>query len=431
MGMEYVLLAFVVMLVLIALQVPIAVAMALPGIAGFTAVVGWQPTLFMVGETAFSTVNSYSLSVVPLFILMGNLINAADISRELYQATYRFVGHLRGGLAIATVLACAGFAAVCGSSLATSAAMTRVAYPEMKRYGYHDSLSTGCIAAAGTLGIMIPPSVAFMIYGIMTQTDIGMLFIAGVVPGLLGALLYVGAVMVTTWRRPDSGPAGERSSWGQRWQALRGVGSVAALFGLVIGGLYGGWFTPTEAAGVGAIGALAIVALRRRLTVRMLLQVLRDTVSTTTSLFFILIGALLLSKYISVAGFTPWLTEAFKAMQMGPMAFLLVVCFMYLVLGCFLESMSMLLLTLPIIFPLVVAQGINPVWFGVLMVTMIEVALITPPVGMNVYMIAGQLRHVPLATVFKGAGVFVAADLVRVALLLAFPALALWLPSVT
>ena len=431
MGMEYVLLAFVIMLVLIALQVPIAVAMALPGIAGFTAVVGWQPTLFMVGETAFSTVNSYSLSVVPLFILMGNLINAADISKELYQATYRFVGHLRGGLAIATVLACAGFAAVCGSSLATSAAMTRVAYPEMKRYGYDDSLSTGCIAAAGTLGIMIPPSVAFMIYGIMTQTDIGMLFIAGVLPGLLGALLYVGAVMVTTWRRPASGPAGERSTWGQRWLALRGVGWVAALFGLVIGGLYGGWFTPTEAAGVGAVGALAIVAMRRRLTVRMLVQVLRDTVTTTTSLFFILIGALLLSKYISVAGFTPWLTEAFKAMQMGPMTFLLVVCCMFLVLGCFLESMSMLLLTLPIIFPLVVALGINPVWFGVLMVTMIEVALITPPVGMNVYMLAGQLRHVPLSTVFRGTGPFVVADLVRVGLLLAFPAIALWLPSIT
>lgn len=241
--------------------------------------------LVLVGETAFSTVNNYSLTVVPLFILMGNLINEADISRELYRTTYRFVGHLRGGLAIATVLACAAFAAICGSSLATSAAMTRVAYPEMKRYGYSDALATGCIASAGTLGIMIPPSVALMVYGIMTQTDIGKLFIAGVLPGLLGALLYVGAVVVYTWRNPESGPAGERSNWTERLHSLRSIGSVALLFGLVIGGLYGGWFTPTEAAGIGAAGAFALVIARGRLTRKMLAQVLRETAVTTTSLF--------------------------------------------------------------------------------------------------------------------------------------------------
>ncbi len=428
--MTTVLLLLALMLLLVALEVPIAVAMALPGIAGFISIVGIEPTLFMIGETTFNTVVSYTLSVVPLFILMGNLVNGADISRELYIAAYRCVGHLRGGLAIATVIACAGFAAVCGSSLATSAAMTRVAYPEMKRYGYDDALATGCIASAGTLGIMIPPSVAFMIYGILTQTDIGKLFIAGVVPGLLGALLYIGAVMFTTWRRPGSGPAGERSSWAERWRALRGVGSVALLFGLVIGGLYGGWFTPTEAAGVGAVGAFLIAWARGRLTRAMLAQALLDTVKTTTTLFFILIGALLLTKYITIAGFTPWLTEWFSGLAMGNVAFLLLVCGLFLVLGCFLESMSMILLTLPILFPLVVARGIDPVWFGVIVVTMIEVALITPPVGMNVYMLAGQLPKVPLATVFRGAASFVAADLVRVALLIAFPALSLWLPSV-
>ncbi len=428
--MTTVLLLLALMLLLVALEVPIAVAMALPGIAGFISIVGIEPTLFMIGETTFNTVVSYTLSVVPLFILMGNLVNGADISRELYIAAYRCVGHLRGGLAIATVIACAGFAAVCGSSLATSAAMTRVAYPEMKRYGYDDALATGCIASAGTLGIMIPPSVAFMIYGILTQTDIGKLFIAGVVPGLLGALLYIAAVMFTTWWRPGSGPAGERSSWAERWRALRGVGSVALLFGLVIGGLYGGWFTPTEAAGVGAVGAFLIAWARGRLTRAMLAQALLDTVKTTTTLFFILIGALLLTKYITIAGFTPWLTEWFSGLAMGNVAFLLLVCGLFLVLGCFLESMSMILLTLPILFPLVVARGIDPVWFGVIVVTMIEVALITPPVGMNVYMLAGQLPKVPLATVFRGAASFVAADLVRVALLIAFPALSLWLPSV-
>jgi C4-dicarboxylate transporter, DctM subunit len=366
-----------VMLLLVALQVPIAVAMALPGVVGFAWVVGWQPTLFMIGETTFNTVNSYTLSVVPLFILMGNLVSGADISRELYNAAYRFVGHLRGGLAIATVIACAGFAAVCGSSLATSAAMTRVAYPEMKRYGYDDALSTGCIAAAGTLGIMIPPSVALMVYGILTQTDIGKLFIAGVVPGLVGALLYVGAVVFTVWRNPQAGPAGARSSGAERLAAVRGVGSVALLFGLVIGGLYGGWFTPTEAAGVGAVGALAIVWVRGRLTVALLKRALIDTVRTTTTLFFILIGALLLTKTITVTGFTPWLTGVFQGLEMSNLAFLVLVCLLYLVLGCFLESMSMILLTLPILFPLVVARGIDPVWFGVLVVTLIEVAFST------------------------------------------------------
>jgi C4-dicarboxylate transporter, DctM subunit len=428
--MTLVLVSFVVMLGLIALQVPIAVAMALPGFIGFAWVVGWNPAIFMVGETTFSTVNSYSLSVIPLFILMGNLINAADISKDLYQTTYRFVGHLRGGLAIATVLACAAFAAVCGSSLATSAAMTRVAYPEMKRYKYSDALATGCIASAGTLGIMIPPSVAFMIYGIMTQTDIGKLFVAGILPGLLGALLYVGAVMFYTWRFPDAGPAGERSTWRERFAALRGVGAVALLFGLVIGGLYGGWFTPTEAAGVGAIGAFLLVAARGRLSITMLKEVLCDSASTSATLFFILIGALIYGKFIAVAGFTPWLTDAFKSMQLGPYGLLLVICLMYLVLGCFLESMSMLLLTLPIIFPLVLASGISPIWFGVIIVTMIEVALITPPVGMNVYMLASQLKQVPLNVVFRGASVFVAADVIRVAIILAFPAIATWLPSV-
>jgi len=429
--MSATIIAMVVMLALIALEVPIAVAMLITGVVGCLSVLGWSPTLFLVGETAFSTVNNYSLTVVPLFILMGNLINEADISRELYRTTYRFVGHLRGGLAIATVLACAAFAAICGSSLATSAAMTRVAYPEMKRYGYSDALATGCIASAGTLGIMIPPSVALMVYGIMTQTDIGKLFIAGVIPGLLGALLYVGAVVVYTWRNPESGPAGERSTWTERLHSLRGIGSVALLFGLVIGGLYGGWFTPTEAAGIGAAGAFAMVIARGRLSRKMLAQVLRETAVTTTSLFFILIGALVLSKYITISGFTPWLGGVLQGTDLTAMQFLLIICGMYLVLGCFLESMSMLLLTLPIVFPLVVSYGIDPIWFGVLIVTLIEVALITPPVGMNVYMLASQIPSVPLNVVFRGASAFVAADVIRLGILLAVPAIALWLPSIT
>jgi tripartite ATP-independent transporter DctM subunit len=257
------------------------------------------------------------------------------------------------------------------------------------------------------------------------------LFIAGVLPGLLGALLYVGAVVVYTWRNPESGPAGERSTWTERLHSLRGIGSVALLFGLVIGGLYGGWFTPTEAAGIGAAGAFAMVIARGRLTRKMLAQVLRETAVTTTSLFFILIGALVLSKYITISGFTPWLGGVLQGMDLSAMQFLLIICAMYLVLGCFLESMSMLLLTLPIVFPLVVSFGIDPIWFGILIVTLIEVALITPPVGMNVYMLASQIPSVPLNVVFRGASAFVAADVIRLGILLAVPAIALWLPSIT
>lgn len=423
------LVALAVMLVLIVVEVPIAVAMALPGIAGFLWMLGWEPTAYMVAETTFSTVNSYALSVIPLFILMGNLINEADVSRELYDAAYRFVGHLKGGLAIATVIACAAFAAVCGSSLATAAAMSKVAYPSMKRYGYADGLAAGSIASAGTLGIMIPPSVAFMVYGIMTQTDIGKLFMAGVLPGLLGALLYILAVLAAVTLRPQDGPAGERSSWGERFHALRGTGTVLGLFLVVIGGMYGGIFTPTEAAGIGAVGAFFIALARRKLTAKRLFAILADTAATTTMLFFVLVGALIFSKFITIAGFTQVLTAWFADMQIGQLGLILIICALYLVLGCFLESMSMVLLTLPIVFPVVMAAGFDPIWFGVIMVTLIEVALITPPVGMNVYMMHTLLPHIPMKTIFAGVGFFVIADVVRIALLIAFPAIATFLPS--
>lgn len=427
--MEIALVAIAVMLLLIALEVPIAAAMALPGIAGFAWIVGWEPTLYMIGETTFGTLNGYALSVIPLFILMGNLISAAEVSRELYDAAHRFVGHLRGGLAIATVIACAAFAAVSGSSLATSAAMSKVAYPSMKRFGYSDGLAAGSIAAAGTLGIMIPPSVAFMVYGIMTQTDIGQLFVAGVLPGLLGLLLYIAAVLFATALNPQAGPRGERSSWRERLAALNGVWTVLGLFLLVVGGMYGGLFTPTEAAGIGATGALVIALARRRLTAGLLLSILKETASTTAMLFFILVGALIFTRFINLAGFTQALSDLIQGAEISRMQLILMICLMYLVLGCFLESMSMVLLTLPIVFPVVTAAGFDPVWFGVLMITLIEIALITPPVGMNVYMMSTLLPQVPLRTIFSGVAPFVVADVVRVALLIAFPAIAVWLPS--
>jgi tripartite ATP-independent transporter DctM subunit len=427
--MTIMLCALAILFFLLFLEVPIALAMLAIGIGGFAWIVDWGPAGYMAADTAYRAVHNFNMSVIPLFILMGNLIGRAEISRELFDLAYRFVGHRRGGLAIATVLAGGMFAAVCGSSLASSATMGRVAYPSMKRYNYDDALASGAIASAGTLGIMIPPSIALIVYGILTRTDIGALFIAGVLPGLLGAVLYVGAVWVATLVNPEAGPAGERSSWGERLAALRSVGAVIGLFGLVIGGIYGGLFTPTEAAGVGAVGALAIALWRRKLTLRTFFETLYETAIMSAAIFFVLVGAQVFGNFINVAGFTAELNAFVSGLELPAWAMMLVIVALYLALGCVLESMSMLLLSIPITFPLVLSLGFDPIWFGIVVVTLVEVALITPPVGMNIYVLQGVQPHVPLRKMFAGVTYFVAADVLRILLLLLFPAIALWLPG--
>lgn len=414
---------------LLLLEVPIGVAMLAVGIGGFAAIVDLQAAGYMAADTAYRTVHSYNLSVIPLFILMGNLITRAEISRELFDFAYRFVGHMRGGLAIATVISGGMFSAVCGSSLATAATMGRIAYPSMKRYGYDDSLAAGSIAAAGTLGIMVPPSVALIVYGILTQTDIGKLFIAAIIPGILGALLYIGAVVFSTRLNETAGPAGERSTWSERLASVKSVGAVVLLFGLVIGGIYGGLFTPTEAAGVGSVGALAITLWRRKLTLRSFVETLGETALMSAAIFFILVGAQIFGNFINVAGFTATLQGVVAELDLSAWSVMLLVILLYLVLGCVLESMSMLLLTIPIVFPLVLSLGFDPIWFGIVVVTLIEIALITPPVGMNVYVLQGILPGVPLTRMFAGVAYFLAADVIRIALLLLLPALVLWLPG--
>lgn len=427
--MTIMLCAMALLFLLLFLEVPIALAMLAIGVGGFAWIVDWGPAGYMAADTAYRTVHNFNMSVIPLFMLMGNLISRAEISKELFDLAYKFVGHRRGGLAISTVLAGGMFAAVCGSSLASSATMGRVAYPSMKRYNYDDSLAAGSIAAAGTLGIMIPPSVVLIVYGILTQTDIALLFIAGIIPGLLGAVLYVGAVVFATTLNPDAGPAGERSSWTERLMALRSVGSVVLLFGLVIGGIYGNLFTPTEAAGVGAVGALAIATFRRKLTFRTLLATLGQTAIMSASIFFVLVGAQVFGNFINVAGFTAELNAFVTGLELPAWAMMLVIVAMYLILGCVLESMSMLLLTIPITFPLILHLGYDPVWFGIVVVTLVEVALITPPVGMNIYVLQGVLPKVPLRKMFAGVTYFVIADAIRILLLILIPALALWLPG--
>jgi C4-dicarboxylate transporter, DctM subunit len=421
--------AFVVLFALLFLGVPIAFGLVAVGFVGFALLQGFAPALHMVGQLAFSTALNEELSVIPLFVLMGAFIAASRLSDDLYAAANALLGHLRGGLAMATVLACAGFASVCGSSFATAATMAKVALPPMRRFGYADSLAAGAIASGATLGIMIPPSVPLLLYGFMTRTDISKLFIAGILPGLLGALLYLGAVAWTTWRNPGLGPRGERSNARQRLAALGRVWAVAALFLFIIGGIYAGWFTPTEAAGIGAFAAFLFALARRTLGWRSLVDVLLESATTTATIIMLLIGALIFSNFVDIAG-VPRVIAAWVGN--GALAPVLVIAFIiviYLILGCILDSMSMMFLTVPVFYPVVAALGYDLVWFGIIVVTVIEISLITPPIGLNVFVLHQVQRDIPTPVIFRGVMPFVAADIVRVSLLVAFPAIALVLPA--
>jgi tripartite ATP-independent transporter DctM subunit len=338
---------------------------------------------------------------------------------------------------MATIVACGGFAAICGSSLATAATMAKVAMPEMRKYGYADGLSSASIAAGGTLGILIPPSVILVIYGLLTETSIGKLFIAGIVPGFLGVLFYLAAVRLTVMRNPEAGPAGTRATWGERLQALSHVWAVLLLFFLVIGGLYGAlnfWplnlaFSPTEAAGMGAMGAFLIALARGNLNWRSIREVLGETALTTASLFAVLIGAWVFSNFVNLAGLPEGLLALVTSLDLGPWVVMILIILIYLGLGCIFESMSMLLLTVPIFFPLITSLGFDPVWFGIVVVVVIEISLITPPVGLNVFILKGVVGDVSTATIFRGVTPFWLMDILRLILLLAFPTLVLFLPS--
>lgn len=426
------LIAFVVLIVLIFLRLPLAFAMGTVGFFGYYFLTGnWNASEAMAARRIVDTVQDYSLSVIPLFVLMGNLVSQAGLSDAVYRASHAFMGHWRGGQAIATIAACGGFSAICGSSLATAATMGRVAMPQMRRYGYSDSLAAASIAAGGTLGILIPPSVMLVIYGILTETSIRDLFAAGLLPGLLGILLYMAAVRWSVWRNPqDASARAEPTPWGERLRALARVGDTLLLFSLVIGGMYLGVFTPTEAAGIGAMGAFLIALLRRRLTLRILMSVLMDTARTTTKLFAVVLSALIFSNFINRAGLPDDLLSFVNGLDLSPLGVLPVILGIYIVLGCMFESMSMILLTVPVFFPVVAGLGLDLVWFGILVVIVTEISLITPPVGMNVFVLRGVLPDVSTGTIFRGIVPFIAADFVRVALVLLFPALTLWLPQI-
>lgn len=425
---EISLIGFGAMLFLMALGMPISFAMLIIGSLGISSIVGVKAALGMLGQLPVSITMNYELSVVPMFVLMGTFVNRANLSRDLYDAAHAFLGHRRGGLAMATVVACGGFAAVCGSSLATAATMAKVAMPSMRRYGFSDTLAVGSIAAGGTLGILIPPSVILVIYGIMTGTDIGKLFLGGILPGLLTIGLYMLTIAITTTINPASGPRTERIGFAERFRRLKRVTAMVFLFLFIIGGIYLGIFTPTEAGGAGAFGALIFALWRQALTLSVFMECLLETAKMTTMLFIVLVGAIIFSNFVNLAGLPEALSKLITSQGVGPMGVIFNMMMVYLLLGCFLDSLAMILLTVPIFFPIVSGLGLNPIWFGIVVVMISELALITPPVGMNLFVIKSTVDGVTLPTIYRGIIPFAIADVVRITAVILFPGIPLLLP---
>ncbi|MCP3875607.1 MAG: TRAP transporter large permease [Desulfobacteraceae bacterium] len=427
--MEASLIGFAFLLIFILAKVPIPMAMAVVGFVGFGEAINYHASLAMVAQVASEEGMNYGLSVVPLFILMGNFVTQSGLSHELYKSSYAFLGHKKGGLAMATIVACGGFSAVCGSSLATAATMSKVAMPSMRKFGYADSLATGSIAAGGTLGILIPPSVILVIYGLMTETDIGQLFAAGVLPGLLGVFCYLCAVAAATKINPKIGPRGEKVSWAERFKSLKGVWGVLLLFFIVMGGIYAGIFTPTEAAGIGATGAFFFTLFRKKLTWGILKKVLVDSASTTAMIFFLLIGSMIFANFVNVVGMPDALADFVLGWDVSPFVVILILMLVYVLLGCILESMSMIVLTVPVFYPMIQALGFDLIWFGIVVVVVTEISLITPPVGLNVFVLKAVLPDVKVSTIFKGVTPFWIADIIRLTLIVTFPPISLFLAN--
>jgi len=411
------------------LRFPLALAMGMVGVIGFGELTNYRAAISNLGRLVLDLGQSYSLSVLPLFILMGLLVDRGGMAQQLYKAAYAFLGDKRGGLAMSTVVACGMFSAISGSSIATAATMSKVAMPEMRRYRYADSLATASIAAGGTLGILIPPSVILVIYGILTEQSIGKLFMAGFLPGFLGILLYTLAVYFVVTRNPSLGPAGERTAWPQRLLALKDVWTTLSLFLFVIGGIYIGVFSATEAAGMGAAGALLITFFKGNLTGGVLLEVSREAALLTAKLFALLFGASMFSNFLNRAGFPDALLDIINYFQLSGLSVILLILLIYILLGCVFESMSMILLTVPIFAPLVHTLGFDLIWFGILVVVVTEISLITPPIGLNVFVLKGVIKDVPVSTIFRGVTPFWIVDILRLGLIAFIPSLALFLPS--
>ena len=419
----------IILFILMASGMNVGIAMAVSAFVGLIYLMGFSQALSILGAAPYRTAAAYTMSVIPLFVLMGNLSFYAGVSKDLYSTTYKLFGHLPGGLAMATTAGCAGFAATCGSSVATAVTMGSIAIPEMKKYKYAPSLAAGSLAAGGTLGILIPPSIGFIIYSMLTDESIGKLFIAGVLPGILLTFLFVLTIYINVRRDLRLGPPGPRFSLREKIASFKGIWSALSLFILVIGGLYGGIFTPTEAGGIGACGAFLLIAVRGKLTLRNLTDVLMETGKITAMCFIILSGANVFGYSMAVTRIPNALADLAVGLPFPPILIIIFILIIYLALGCVMDSIAMIVLTVPIFYPVVIKLGYDPIWFGVIMVIVMEMALITPPVGMNVFAIAGVATEIPLYTIFKGVLPFLAAMVICVAFLMAFPQIATFLPG--
>jgi tripartite ATP-independent transporter DctM subunit len=422
------LIGIIVLIVLLLSRMHIGLAMGMVGFAGFAYVAGWDAALGVLTTVPYTTFASDSLSVIPLFVLMGAFAFSCGMSEDLYAAVRTIFANLRGGLAMATVAACACFAAISGSSIATAATLGKVAMPEMRKYNYAESLACGAIAAGGCIGILIPPSVILLIYGILTEQSIGKLFAAGLIPGIMQAAFYIVTIYILTRRNPNLGPPGPSSTSKEKMVSFLRTWDVIALFLMVIGGLYAGIFTPTEAAGVGAFGAFCFALLRRRMSWTSFTESLGTTVATAGMLFTIVLGAMILGYFFSVTRLPVEFAGFVSSLPVNRYVIILCIIVVYMILGCLMDSLAIVLLTVPVFFPLVVQLGFDPIWFGVIVTRVTEMGMITPPVGMNVYVIHG-ITKVPMPTIFKGIGPFLVADVLQVAVLIALPQVSTFLPS--
>ena len=413
------------LLVMVFLGMPIGFAMAFVGFVGFAVLTSFDAAAYMAGMEPFTTASNYSWGAIALFILMGQFAFRSGIVERLYRAVDRWLGHLPGGIAMATILACAGFSAVSSSSVATAATMGAVALPEMKRYGYQPALATGTVAAGGTLGILIPPSAMFIMYGVLTQTSVGKLFLAGILPGALLAILFMVTVLIRALRNPSIAPPGARSSMKQRITALPGVIDMVLLIVLVLGGLWGGLFTPNEAGAVGAAGALVIALARRKLSGRAFVDAVVETVGTTAMIITIVIGTMIFNRFLTLTAIPNWLASTVEGLALPSTVIIIMILILYALLGCVFDTVAILLLTIPILFPATQVLGVDPIWFGVALTITAEMGLITPPIGMNVFVIAGVAPDVPMSTIFRGIAPFLIPMVLLLALLIIFPQIAL------
>ena len=422
------LIGIAILLVFLFSGLSIGAGMALVGFLGFAVLVGFGPALGILKSVPYSTFAHYSLSVIPLFILMGSFAFAAGMSENLFNAVYKWIGHFRGGVAQATIVACACFAAISGSSLATAATLGAVALPEMKKYKYDDGLATGAIAAGGSVGILIPPSVILIIYGIITEQSIGKLFLAGFIPGIMETVFYLFTIWYLTFLKPHHGPKGPKTTFREKIDALKHTWEVVILFIVVIGGIYRGWFTPTEAAGIGAFGTFFFALIRRKLTWTVFKDSIVNTLVTTGMLFMIILGAMIFGYFLSVSQVPGSLASTVADLPVNRYVILSIILIVTLALGCVMDSMAIVLLTIPVFYPLILDMDFNPIWFGILVVRVTEMGLITPPVGLNVFIIKG-ISGVPIGTIFRGVFPHLVADAIQIVFLVAFPQIALFLPN--